>query len=180
MDSFELNKVAGAVLGALLFAMGTGFLAELIYKPKPAGDRGYALPAAQEAAAGGGAPEAAKDEPLPVRLASADAAKGQSAAKKCQACHSFEKGGPNKVGPDLWGVVGRAKGSHEGFNYSAAMKAKGGEWSYEDLDHFIHGPKAFVAGTIMAFAGVPSGQERADILAYLKGLSDKPVDFPKP
>ncbi len=96
------------------------------------------------------------------------------------ACHSFEKGGPNKVGPDLYGVVERPKGSHEGFNYSAAMKAKGGNWTYEDLDHFIHGPKAFVQGTIMAFAGVPSGAERADILAYLRTLSDKPVDFPKP
>ncbi len=92
-----------------------------------------------------------------MRLASADAAKGQAAAKKCMACHSFEKGGPNKVGPDLYGVVERPKGSHEGFNYSAAMKAKGGNWTYEDLDHFIHGPKAFVPGTIMAFAGVPSG-----------------------
>ncbi|ACA16116.1 cytochrome c class I [Methylobacterium sp. 4-46] len=179
MDSFELNKVAGAVLGTLLFAMGTGFLAELIYKPKPAGDRGYALAAATEAPAGGG--EAApKEEPLPVRLASADAAKGQSAAKKCAACHNFDKGGANKVGPNLWGVVGRPKGSHEGFNYSAAMKAKGGDWSYEDLDQFIHNPKGYVQGTIMAFAGVSSGAERADILAYLKTLSDKPVDFPKP
>ncbi|RVU18684.1 c-type cytochrome [Methylobacterium oryzihabitans] len=179
MDSFELNKVAGAVLGALLLAMGTGFLAELIYKPKPAGDRGYALPVAEETA-GGAAAEAPKEEPLPVRLASADAAKGQGAAKKCMACHSFEKGGPNKVGPDLWGVVGRHKGGHEGFGYSAAMKAKGGDWTYDDLDHFLKSPKGFVQGTIMAFAGVSSPQERADILAYLKTLSDSPVEFPKP
>ncbi|MGY2048193.1 c-type cytochrome [Methylobacterium sp. JK268] len=180
MDSFELNKVAGAVLGTLLFAMGTGFLAELIYKPKPAGERGYALPAASEAPAAGGGAEAAKEEPLPVRLASADATKGQTAAKKCQACHNLEKGGPNKVGPNLWGVVGRPKGSHEGFNYSAAMKGKGGNWTYEDLDQFIHNPKGYVQGTIMAFAGVPSGAERADILSYLKTLSDSPVEFPKP
>jgi cytochrome c len=180
MDSFELNKIAGAVLGALLLAKGTGFLAELIYHPRPAGERGYALPAAQEEAAGGAPAEAAKEEPLPVRLASADATKGQAAAKKCQACHNFDKGGPNKVGPNLYGVVGRPKGSHEGFNYSAAMKAKGGNWTYEDLDHFIHSPKGFVQGTIMAFAGIPAGNERADVLAYLKTLSDSPVEFPKP
>lgn len=121
MDSFELNKVAGAALGALLFAVGSGFVAELIYYPKPPGNAGYALPEPQAKAAGGAAPEA-KAEPLPIRLASATVDKGQSAAKKCASCHSFEKGGPNKVGPHLWGVVDRQRAHESGFEYSAALK----------------------------------------------------------
>ena len=176
MDSFELNKVAGAVLGALLFATGSGFVAELIYHPKPAGNAGYDLPEAKEEAAA--APEAAKVEPIAVRLASANVEKGQGGTKACQACHSFEKGGPNKVGPDLWEVVERKKGSHEGFEYSAGMKEKGGTWTYADLDAFLTSPKAYVKGTKMAFAGIAAPQERANVIAYLHTLSDSPKPLP--
>ena len=177
MDSFELNKVAGAALGALLFAVGSGFVAELIYHPKPAGNAGYALPEPQPKAAGGAAPEA-KAEPLPIRLASATVEKGQAAAKKCASCHSFEKGGPNKVGPHLWGVVERQKAHESGFEYSAALKEKGGAWTYDDLDHFLTNPKAYAAGTKMAFAGIASPTERADVIAYLRTLSDSPAPLP--
>ncbi|TXN01895.1 cytochrome c family protein, partial [Methylobacterium sp. WL122] len=176
MDSFELNKVAGAVLGALLFVAGSGFVAELIYHPKPAGKAGYDLPEAKEESAA--APEAAKVEPIAVRLASANVEKGQGGTKACQACHSFEKGGPNKVGPDLWEVVERKKGGHEGFEYSAGMKEKGGAWTYADLDEFLTSPKAYVKGTKMAFAGISSPQERANVIAYLHTLSDSPKPLP--
>ena len=176
MDSFELNKVAGAALGALLFAVGSGFVAELIYHPKPAGAAGYALPEPQAKAAGA-APEA-KAEPLPIRLASASADKGQSAAKKCTSCHSFDKGGPNKVGPHLWGVVERQKAHESGFEYSAALKEKGGAWTYDDLDHFLTNPKGYAAGTKMAFAGITSPTERADVIAYLRTLADTPAPLP--
>ena len=176
MDSFELNKVAGAVLGALLLVAGSGFVAELIYHPKPAGNAGYDLPEAKEESAA--APEAAKVEPIAVRLASANVEKGQGGTKACQACHSFEKGGPNKVGPDLWDVVERKKGAHEGFEYSAGMKEKGGAWTYADLDEFLTSPKAYVKGTKMAFAGIGSPQERANVIAYLHTLSDSPKPLP--
>ena len=179
MDSFELNKVLGAVLGTLLFVMGSGFVAELLIHGRPAGDAGYALPEmAETASTGGGAP--AKEEPLPVLLASASAEKGANAAKKCMACHVFDKSGANKVGPGLYGIVDHARGQHPGFNYSAAMKGKGGEWTFDELNNFIKNPKGYIPGTIMAFAGVSSPTERADILAYLRTLSDNPVPLPTP
>jgi cytochrome c len=176
MDSFELNKVAGAVLGTLLFALGSGFVAELIYHPKPAGNAGYELPEPQAEAAG--AAPAAKAEPIAVRLASANLGKGEAGTKACHACHSFDKGGPNKVGPGLWDVVERKKAGHEGYDYSAAMKEKGGTWTYEDLDHFLESPKGYVKGTKMAFAGISSPQERANVIAYLHSLSDSPKPLP--
>lgn len=178
MDSFELNKIAGAGLGMLLLAVGSGFVSELIYSPKPAGNAGYALPEPAPEAAGGAAPEAAKAEPLPVRLASASLEKGTSAAKKCAACHSFEKGGPNKVGPHLWGVVDRQRAHEGGFEYSAALKEKGGTWTYDELDHFLANPKGYVPGTKMAFAGIQAPQERADVIVYLRSLADTPAPLP--
>ena len=179
MDSFELNKITGAVLGALLLAMSLNVFSTILFTPKRPAIPGYELPMPEPSAEAPG-DQQAQAEPLPVRLASADPAKGQGAAKKCLACHVFDKGGPNKIGPNLYGVVGHAKGTHEGFAYSSAMKAKGGEWTYADLDGFLANPKGYVPGTIMAFAGVSNPKERADILAYLKGLSDSPVAFPAP
>ncbi|MEE7494565.1 c-type cytochrome [Methylobacterium oryzae] len=176
MNSFEVNKVLGAVLGALLFAAGSGFVAELIYHPKPAGKAGYDLPEPQPEAAAA-APEA-KVEPIAVRLASADVEKGEAGTKACHACHNFEKGGPNKVGPDLYGVVERPKGAHPGFDYSAAMKEKGGTWTYADLDEFLTSPKAYVKGTKMAYAGIASPQERANVIAYLRTLAESPKPLP--
>jgi cytochrome c len=177
MNSFEVNKIAGAVLGALLFAAGSGFVAELIYHPRPAGKAGYDLPEPQPETASAPAAAAAV-EPIAVRLASANAEKGQASAKVCQACHSFEKGGPNKVGPDLWDVVERQKAHHQGYDYSAALKEKGGSWTYADLDGFLENPKAYVKGTKMGFAGIASPQDRANVIAYLRSLSDTPKPLP--
>jgi len=177
--NIEANKIAGAVFGTLLFVVAVRTVAGAIFAPEKPAIPGYDLPAPEEtAAAGAGQPAQAPAEPLPVLLAKADAARGQAAARKCASCHTFANGEPNKVGPNLYNIVGRALASHPGFNYSAALKAKGGDWTFEDLNAFIANPKTAVPGTTMAFAGISSAQERADVLAYLRSLSDNPQPLP--
>ena len=122
---------------------------------------------------------AAAEEPLPDLLAKADAKKGEADAKACLACHSFDKGGPVKVGPPLYGVVGRNVASIPGYAYSDSIKAIGGDWTYDELFKWLTNPKMLASGTKMSFAGESDAHRRADILAYLQTLSDSPVPFPK-
>eukprot|EP01037_Dinobryon_pediforme_P007029 gene7029-7093_t len=179
MDDLAFNKIAGAVLGTLLFVMGLGIVSNGIFSHEKSSKAGYELAAGEAPGKAEAVAPAAAEEPLPVLLAKADAAKGEASAKACAACHSFEKGGAAKVGPPLYAVVSRAKGSIAGFAYSEGMKAKGGNWGYDELNAFITNPKAYVSGTKMGYAGEKDGAKRANILAYLKTLSDAPVDFPK-
>jgi cytochrome c len=112
-------------------------------------------------------------------LAKASADNGKAIFGKCKACHNVEKGKPAMVGPNLWGVVDRPKGSFEGFKYSAGMTAKGGNWTFADLATFISKPSAYVAGTKMVFAGLPNAADAADVIAYLAAQADTPVALPK-
>ncbi|WP_316358456.1 cytochrome c family protein [Devosia sp.] len=181
MDSFELNKIMGAVLGTLLFVMGAGFVAEAIYHPIEGRGPGYALPEPEATEGGDAVAEVEAEAPLGVLLASASAERGATAVKKCQSCHNFGEGEPNKQGPGLYGVVGRPEGSHEGFAYSEALmahNAAGDIWTYENLNHFLTKPADYAPGTKMNFAGIRTAEERADILAYLQTLSADPVPFP--
>lgn len=177
MNSFELNKILGALLGCVLITLSLNIAAGALFAPEKLAKPGYAI-AVKEGAAEKAGPAAA-EEPMEAMLASASAEKGQATAKQCQACHTFEKGGPNRVGPNLWGIVGRARASEAGFNYSAAMKAKGGSWTFGELYAFLANPRSVVPGTNMTFAGLSRGQQRADVIDFLNKLSDNPQPMPK-
>ena len=180
MNSFEFNKFLGAFLGVVFVIFSVGLIADSIFATPHPEREGFEIAAGEEAAAGG-ATEAPAEESIAVLLASADATAGQAIEKKCAACHTTEKGGSNKVGPNLWNIVNRPIATHEGFAYSEAMAAlKDKPWSYEALNEFITSPKTAVPGTKMAFGGLKKDADRANLLAYLQTLSDAPVPFPAP
>ena len=176
MDAFELNKIAGAVLFALLILFGTKTATDILFKAHKPEKPGYEVAVTETATGGEAGEKKAEAVPLAVLLVDADSAKGEKVAKKCAACHTFDKGGANKIGPNLYGVVGRELGAVEGFAYSGALKGKGGSWGYEELDAFIANPKGFIDGTKMAFAGVrqPKPARRPDH-CYLRDQERQPA-----
>lgn len=181
MNAFEFNKIAGAVLTALLCVFGGKTVLQIAEGHQHLEKAAYTLPLPKGGEAGGGGAQAPKFDPAAVLAllpkASADA--GQDTFKKCMACHTPDKGGPNKVGPNLYGIVGRDVGSHEGFAYSAAMSSHGGKWTFEHLAAYLHSPREAVPGNKMAFAGIPDNRDLADLLAYLRTLSDSPAPLPQ-
>jgi cytochrome c len=179
MDSFELNKILGAFLFTCLVLVALSISAGAIFSPELPAKPGFNI-AVQEQSNASGAPAApAPEQPIEQLLASADPTRGANVAKQCQTCHTLDKGGPNRTGPNLWGVVGRPRASEPGFNYSAAMKAKGGTWTIDELNAFLTNPRGYIPGTAMTFTGLPRGPQRADVIAYLNTLSDNPKPLPK-
>jgi cytochrome c len=179
MNSFELNKILGAILGTCLITLSLNIAAGAIFSQEKPAKPGYAI-AVKEAPEGGAPAAKQAEEPMEVMMASASVEKGQAIAKQCQACHTFEKGGPNKIGPNLWGIVGSPRGEDRGgFNFSAAMKAKGGTWTFGELYAFLANPRGYIPGTAMTFAGLSRGQQRADVIDFLHTLSDSPMALPK-
>lgn len=182
MDSFELNKIIGAFLGVVFVIFSVSILADSFFHSPAPETPGYAIAVPEDGAEGAGEEEETVESVLPL-LADADPSAGENVFKRCQACHTPDQGGPNKVGPNLWDVVDRPVASHEGFSYSAAMQefAEGGTvWTYENLDHFLLDPKGFIPGTAMAFAGLRGIEDRANVIAYLRTLADEPQPLPEP
>jgi len=180
LDSFEMNKVLGAVLGTCLGVVSLNIAAGAVFAPGKLDKPGYEIDVPKSAPGKGNTQTAPQPEvPLGQLLASADVTRGSDSAKKCATCHTFEKGGRALVGPPLWGIVGRSKASVAGFNYSPALKQAGGNWTIADLFNFVTNPKAMVPGTAMSFTGIPRGAERADLMAYLNSLADNPTPLNK-
>ena len=178
MESFELNKILGAILGACLCIQVLNLSAGAIFTPTPPAKPGFVI-AAKPAEPAAPAPKKAPEQPIENLLASANTDRGKDISKICMTCHTLQKGEPNKIGPNLWGVVGRPRASEPGYDYSAAMKAKGGSWTFDELNKFLSGPRNYIPGTKMTFAGLDNEHQRADIIAYLRTLSDNPEPLPK-
>lgn len=182
MDSYEVNKIAGAILGTVLLILGMQSLAGIVYSGNKPDKLAYSIEVEEPADDHG----AATDEPVEVvsmatMMGEADADKGLVAMKKCGACHTWDKGGAKKIGPNLYGILGRQIASVAGFAYSPAMTAKAqevGAWSYETLSDFLKAPKKYIKGTKMAFIGLKKDNQRANVILYLRGQADSPMALP--
>jgi cytochrome c len=179
LDSFEVNKILGAVLGTFLGIHAVHLASGAVFAPVEPAKPGFEIEVAKSPSQVPEEGAKPAGQPIGQLLASANSEQGQTAARVCETCHTFEKGGANRVGPNLWGIVDRPKASEPGFNYSAAMKAAGGTWTFDDLNKFLANPRQDIPGTAMTFAGINRDRQRADVIAYLRTLSDNPVPLPQ-
>jgi cytochrome c len=168
MNSFEFNKIFAAVLVAGITAMLGGFIAGKIVHPDLKGEDAVPIEGIESAGGGGAAAGPKGPEPIMALIATADIAKGEKLSKACAACHSFDKGGPNKVGPNLYAVMGGPLAHIAGFEYSVALKEHGGTWDYDAMNHFLYKPKDYIKGTKMNYAGLKKPEDRAAIIAWLR------------
>jgi cytochrome c len=178
MDSFELNKILGAILGTCLGLLSLNIAANAIFHPVKPAKPGYDIAVPETPAPGQKDAPAQQDPPIAELLAKADVGRGEVSHNKCIACHTFDKGGRNLVGPNLYGVIGREKGTAPNFNYSAAFKkTMKGAWTAQELSDFVKNPKVMVPGTTMSFPGINRVGERADLILYLNTKSDNPQNL---
>ncbi len=185
MNAYEFNKIAGATLMALLVTTVIGFIGNALIHPVTLEKPVVVIEGVKEEAHAGAAPAApAEVPPVGPLLAKANVEAGKTTFKQCQTCHTDEKGGPNRIGPNLWGVVGRKKASEPGFEYSAAMKkfaetSKPDTWTFDEINKFVSNPREHVPGTKMTFVGLKKPDDRANVIAYLRTQSDSPVPLPQ-
>jgi cytochrome c len=175
MSSFEWNKIIASVLTAMIVAMVSGILASQIVRPRHLEHAVYVPPGAEAGAAAatgaGASAAAAGPEPIEPYMAKADPARGQQLVKVCLQCHTFEKGGANKIGPNLWHIMEEHNGAAPNYQFSEVLHAHMAEsWDPEKLNVWLFKPQVFAKGTKMTFPGLPKPQDRADVIAYLESL----------
>ena len=174
-SSLESNKLMAGILTAGIIALGSGVIARMLYSPHVPEENAYHVAIAESEAT---APTEQAVEPIAVRLVSASGEAGATSVKKCAACHAFDPGNENKIGPGLYDVYGRPAGTHADFSYSAAMVEHKVPWDADQLDHFLTSPKNYIPGTKMAFAGIAKPDERANVIAYLHSLNPAAPPLP--
>lgn len=177
MSSLEFNKVFAAVLVAGITAMLSGFVAHKVVHAHELEEDAVPIEGSVVLVASG-PKKVALPDPVLELIATADVVRGQKLSKACAACHSFDKGGPDRVGPNLWNALGRPKAGKGSFSYSKAMSEFGGAWGYFDLNKFIWKPKKYIVGTKMGYAGLKKPADRAAIIAWLRTKSDNPMPLP--
>ena len=170
----RFNTIAGWVLFAGIVALGSSIVASEMFHSERPEKMGYPI----EGVAQEGEGAAAAEQPIEVYLAKADVNKGTQIFNKCAACHNATNGGPNQLGPNLWGVLGEPIGQGRGFAFSDALAKKGGTWNWDNLSQWLTSPKTFAPGTKMTFAGISNPQDRADVIAYLNQQSSNPLPVP--
>lgn len=197
MNRFEIIKIVGAFLMSVLIITVIGQVGNLLVEAEELEENVYTVAGTEEPAA---AEEAVAEEaaaepglgptgpleaaaepglgPMAPLLAAASVGSGKQLARKCALCHTFKKGGPHKIGPNLWDVVGADKARWENFSYSAALASVGGSWGYEELNSFVAKPGTYIPGTRMTFNGLKKLEDRADLIAYLRTFSDSPRPLP--
>lgn len=180
MNGLELNKIISAVLLASLIGMVVGKVADVLYKPeRTVKARGYQVALSDTPIAVLSNDKAAFAPDIAELMSKASSAAGKIAFKKCAVCHTDDKGGSDRIGPNLWNIVGAKKAAKDNFKYSAAMTSLGGVWGYEELFHFLHSPAKFVSGTKMSFAGLSKPEDIANVIAYLREeASDNALPLP--
>ena len=171
----RFNTIAGWVLFAGIVALGSSIVASEAFHSERPEKMAYPIEGVEAAAGEAGA---AAELPIEAYLAKADPTKGADVFKKCAACHNADKGGPNQLGPNLWGVLGEPVGQGKGFAFSPALSGKGGSWNWDSLSQWLTSPKAFAPGTKMTFAGISNPQDRANVMAFLNKQSDGPQPLP--
>ena len=181
MDSFELNKIIGAILMTALIVIGINKLSDAIFHVDKPKESAYKVEGVELTSTSSQKTAEIKEVvQLNIKevLAMGDLAHGEKVFKKCSACHIVAKGGKNKIGPALYGIVGKASAVSEGYSYSKALKAHGKNWSFEELNAYLLKPQAHIKGTKMAFAGLRKDKDRASVILYLNSQSDSPLAKP--